>query len=379
MASRVSAPVPESPESNSVHQPSENSPYPSSSSSSSIHKHHATPAEPAPIPSPYPYPATPLTAPPSYSDVQKHPDSSNHLVVETTTTTTTDIISSEDDSCLPLKEEDDDGELALTFSVSEEECIQVAEISSSNVADLDSSNIGSLEEPKTPLAEPDTPRVESSEELYEDEEEAAMSLLTRHESSLDKYVLERDTWLERVPVAEKYPEDINQDLQPIRHNSSNELVGPRLRRSEGTLLLGKRVMRQSAGRRRHSTGAPVGPGQRQRRSLTPKSAGAGVAVVVAGGYLSVGNKLKRGSKLMLGCEFDEPPRVGVGTVAGAGDGGECGYEAREAGAEPCLKRRTRSEDLRGLQDENSPANRKVEQHPRIRWPVTDTPISRTSE
>lgn len=300
--------------------------------------HKSPPSPPEPVA--YPIPTTPITpSPPAYTDIQKHPDSSN---IEATIIATEESPSKSDPSS-PCKKES----RSCASPVPTEESIQVAEISSSNVTDEPSTSADDAN--SSALVESASSDVASS--LFEG---------SSSEEADTKFILEKKSWLQEVPVAEQYSGD--SDLQSIRFS---EPTGPRLRRGiHDTSATPKRmtgtVMRQTNGRRRHSTGAPQNSQrqQRQRRSLTPKT-----STSSASPFLAPGNKLKRRAKEMS--DYEET-RNGVGTR----------HSAEAENGESCLKRRTRSEDVRNMQDENDPANQTVDN--RLRWPVTDTPISRTS-
>ncbi|XP_058806761.1 uncharacterized protein LOC131673081 isoform X2 [Phymastichus coffea] len=299
----------------------------------------------SPEPEDDPIPTTAIVpALPVYSDIQKYPDSSEF---DTTVLQTEENASKHHLSSSSKKEIHS----CINQSVAEEESIQVAEISSSNATDEPSTI---REDTNNLFIEAESMVVESS--LFE-ESTSQESDLTITET---KFILEKKSWLQQVPAAEQYTND-EADLQSIRFS---EPTGPRLRRgihdnSDTPKRITGTVMRQTNGRRRHSTGAPQNSQrqQRQRRSLTPKSA------VTASPFMAAGNKLKRRAKEMSNYE---EAKVAVSTR----------HSAETESGESCLKRRTRSEDVRNMQDENDPSNQAVDN--RLRWPITDTPISRTS-
>ncbi|OXU20286.1 hypothetical protein TSAR_016142 [Trichomalopsis sarcophagae] len=377
-----------------------------------------------------PFPRSPMTATklPSYSELQKHPDSSNHLFENSTATTNLTNLESTSSGCSKYaaylsKEEASTSNIIPNQSFVEppqlEESIQVAEISSSNFSDEHSTTTTvtvSVEETTMLVSETEGTIVESTlcteETRTTVESAAAGDIDVALEMAETEFLLEKESWLQKVPEAEKFTDEVeNTDLQPIKF--SEPPSGPRLRRgvhepsgnstkstttvttpTNGPALttrcmgsvapISGIVIRQTSNsRRRHSTGAPPNnqrQQQRQRRSLTPKSSSAATTYLASSASAS-SNRLKRGSKVLLIGEsgFDES-RVGVGTRNTT----ECKYEAKDNSGnsdsgEPCLKRRTRSEDVRKMQDENDPANQKVDQQlSRLRWPGNESSISRTN-
>ncbi|XP_014205500.1 uncharacterized protein LOC106637295 [Copidosoma floridanum] len=305
-------------------------------------------------------------------DVHKHPDSSNQNVTEPREHSSEKI---NKNTTSPAK---DTSKLSQVDTVAGES-IQVAEISSSNVSDeLNNSSTGMLDESIIDL---DHSIVESSI-CKEDDSNIASE---ESDASDTKFLLERKSWLQEVPKAEQFSNDLShEDLQSITCNEPQP-HGPRLRRScvnETTTnsLLTKRVyvsknysgsaiMRQTGRKRRHSTDVSQNNQRQQRKSLTSK----------ATSCLSVTNvskSLKRSCRVMLGNEPGDL-RVGVGKQSAS----SCKYETKNSvSGELCLKRKTRSEDQRNTQDENNPTNQKVENQLRnkMRWSVGDASTSRTN-
>ena len=322
--------------------------------------------------------STPTTAVPQNNfESQKQPDSSNNMIDHAANFGNSS--KAHFSSCPVIEIEPLNQNYINAGSTPQEESIQVAEISSSNASDENSdSSSGSAS-----IEDMLSMEVESTDAILEVETsiESSMIDIAAADVTLEdtKYLLEKKSWLQQVPVAEQYANDTNNvHLQPIKFHEPPQ--GPRLRRStpEGPMI--KRVVNSSPygiirriGRRRHSTGAPINTSrqqQRQRRSLTPKSSAATT------NYSSSGNKIKRNPKVSLvGSGFEEP-RVKVGNK----NSSDCKYDTRDPesevlGEEPSLKRRTRSEDRRNMQDENNPANQKVDQHRRLRWHGSDSTIS----
>lgn len=306
-------------------------------------------------------------APLSYTDIQKYPDSSNRCVDEPLNEKSNDL----DSSSKPEK-----ASPSKVDTPQQDESIQVAEISSSNVTD--DHNVS--DNHNRSIVDPDVPAVETSlcEGVTTKEDSEIDASMTRADTN---FLLESESWLHQVPEAEKFQQGEDSfcpDHQTIKFSE------PRLRRgihdasSVNSANLTRHgssgcvVLRQS-GKRRHSTGASNSSQRQrlpQRRSLTPKSSTEASVTFLA----SSGNKLKRGAKMMVGGSECEEPKITTKNSI------ECKYDSRRDSScgEPCLKRRTRSEDVRIMQDENNP---KVnEQHnTRHRWPRTDTAISKNSE
>jgi hypothetical protein len=212
------------------------------------------PRTPVPESVAYPYPVIPTCPePPSYSDVQKQPDSSDHSVDEavasspsvpqsssnsnnSSSNSSSNNSSSNNNSSNSVNS---NGKLAsgseessplrtLGDAPSMEESIQVAEISSS-----DACVKHIVEEPSDEIVVSETSLVESSlctEEAPIKDESDIDAILT----DTTNFVLDRDNWLQQVPEAEKYSEDVGSvDLQPIRFT---EPQGPRLRYFTQTML-----------------------------------------------------------------------------------------------------------------------------------------------
>lgn len=289
------------------------------------------------------------------SDIQKYPDSSNPITNDETTT-------------CPIEENNKNTSLSKETlnqsSKSIEESIQVAEISSSNVSD-DQQNI----DLDRSIVEAEIDVVESS---ISEENEPNTSTNDDEENS--KF-FEQKSWLQEVPEAERFPTN-NTDLQPIKHSKPPEYLRTRLKRScvyqstpknsfakrigsSSSNSCNGKVLRQTNEKRRHSSGQPQNC--LQKRSLTTKSSSC---------LPSLNKKvLKRSCRVLLGDELDNTK-----------NNGNRSFEVIEenSSSEPCPKRKTRSEDIKNMQDENNPANQKVEPN-KLRWPVIDTSKSKTSK
>ncbi|KAJ8687577.1 hypothetical protein QAD02_023371 [Eretmocerus hayati] len=310
------------------------------------------------IPSPFPLTPLPSRPPPSYPDSSNH-EADGRIGQEKITKSS------------PLsKEKPVPGD--CLEDLQSEESIQVAEISSSNVTD----ELGDRSADDS-VIDADMSVVESS--LNESStRESEMDTESCDASSL----LESEKVLQQVPDAERFQQSNNNmsvDHKLIR------ISEPRLRRSihDPISSNGNRctTRRSTAGcvtllqktRRRHSSGTP---NQRQhqptRRSLTPKS-----TTITRGTFLGNSNRLKRGAKLMLA----ENGQSGREANSRSSDGCKLGGQDDILCSETSSKRRTRSEDMRTMQDENNPnqiQNLNDQHQHKARWPSNETPLSRNS-
>lgn len=364
----------------------------------SIHMHPTSPVKDsppqppqkhseAPEPIPYSCPETPMDIPPpSYSDIQKYPDSSNNILDQSASLVHDKKLSSKSLNSLSCKE----NALQNQRVLEKEESIQVAEISSSDASEdqqtiaMEESNILSMKINASLVESTLDNEIDDICNKVDDEDAVEMDML----DSL-KFLDERVSWLEEVPEPEKFePKDSsNKDHQRIRY--SDPPVARHRRGIHDNNTISKRipisstynsVMRQSNGRRRHTIGVSQSSSNlqlKQRRSLTPKTP------VASGAYLtSAANRLKRSARKLVENELDKR-MVSVGTKNSVNN---CGDKIKESSdsdvltTEPCSKRKTRSEDARNMQqDENDPANQKIDQHNnRLQWLSSET-ISKNSE